>query len=166
METSIIKFLVISVLIFPKILFGQTNNKISFGEKQIIHSEILGEDKEYWLHLPLDYDTSIETYPVLYITDGDEHFFLAGGITQFMSSQYKIPEMIVVAIFHKDRNHDLTPTHCLTDNEGVKIDAFKESGGGEKLLQFLEKELIVRIDSTYRTNSYRLLAGQFTSAFT
>lgn len=159
MKIQIIKILVICALIFPRILSGQANNKIIFGEKQIIHSGILGEDKEYWVHLPVDYDKSINRYPVLYITDGDEHFFLSGGISEFMSSQYMIPEMIVVAIFHKDRNHDLTPTHCLTDNEGFTSDALKVSGGGEKLLQFIENELMVLIESKYRTEPYRILAG-------
>lgn len=154
-----IKILIISILIFPTILFSQTNNKIFYGEKHTIHSNIMGEDKEYWVHLPMDYNKSEEKYPVLYITDGDEHFYLASGIIQFMSSQYIIPEMIVVAIFHKDRNHDLTPTHILEDNDGLNSDALKVSGGGEKLLQFIEKELIVKIDSNYRTDSYKILAG-------
>lgn len=154
-----ITIIVISVLIFPKVLFGQPTSKIVTGEKHIIHSEIMGEDKEYWVHLPMNYDNSIDKYPVLYITDGDEHFFLASGITEFMSSQFVIPELIVVAIFHKDRNHDLTPTHCIADNYGFKSDALKVSGGGGKLLQFIEEELIVEIESNYRTGPYRILAG-------
>jgi len=151
--------LVISFLIFPKILSGQPTNKIVTGEKHIIHSEIMGEDKEYWVHLPMNYDNSTDKYPVLYITDGDEHFFLASGITEFMSSQYVIPELIVIAIFHKDRNHELTPTHCAVDNNGFNSNAVKVSGGGLKLLQFIEKELIVEIESKYRTGPYRILAG-------
>jgi len=154
-----INILIISILILYQFTIGQTNNKIVTGEKHIIHSEIIGEDKEYWIHLPIDYDNSSDKYPVLYITDGDEHFFLASGLTEFMSSQFIIPEFIVVAIFHKDRNHDLTPTHCLTDINGFKSDAAKISGGGEKLLQFIEKELIAEIDKKYRTYSYRVLAG-------
>jgi predicted alpha/beta superfamily hydrolase len=154
-----IKVLVISVLILPKILLGQPATKIVTGEKHIIHSEIMGEDKEYWVHLPMDYDNCSDKYPVLYITDGDEHFFLASGVTEFLSSQYVIPELIVVSIFHKNRNHDLTPTHCTADNDGFKSDALKVSGGGENLLQFIEKELIVEIENNYRTGPYRILAG-------
>ena len=154
-----IKIIVIILLIFPKILFGQASNKIVAGEKHIIHSEIIGEDKEYWVHLPVNYDNTTDKYPVLYITDGDEHFFLASGVTEFMSSQYVIPELIVVAIFHKDRNHELTPTHSLKNLDGFESDAAKVSGGGEKLLQFIEKELIVEIESNYRTGPYRILAG-------
>jgi hypothetical protein len=46
------KIIVISFLIFPKILSGQACNKIITGEKHIIHSEIMDVDKEYWVHLP------------------------------------------------------------------------------------------------------------------
>ncbi|MCB0376101.1 MAG: hypothetical protein KDD04_09305, partial [Sinomicrobium sp.] len=124
-----------------------------------IYSKIIGEDKEYWVHLPVNYNKSDNHYPVLYITDGDEHFSLASGAAEFMSSQYMIPEMIVVSIFHKDRNHDLTPTHITVNNEGFRSDALKVSGGGEKLLQFIEKELIAEIEHNYRTGPYRILAG-------
>jgi uncharacterized protein len=159
MKTLKITILILCALIIPKILFGQTGNQIFCGEKHFIHSEIIGADKEYWVYLPVNYNKSSERYPVLYITDGDEHFYLASGISQFMSSQYIIPEFIVVAIFHKDRNHDLTPSHCLTNLNGIESDASKVSGGGEKLLQFIEKELIVEIESKYRTAPYRILSG-------
>lgn len=159
METSIIRLLVICIVIFPTMLFGQIDNNIYYGEKKIISSDITGDNREYWVHLPMDYEKSSQKYPVLYITDGDEHFYLAAGITEFMSSQYLIPEFIVVAIFHKDRNHDLTPTHCLTDAYGVSNDALKVSGGGESLLQFIENELIAQIESDYRALPYRILAG-------
>jgi hypothetical protein len=154
-----ISIIVIFILIFSKILLGQTITKIVTGEKHILYSEIIEEDKEYWVHLPMNYENSKNRYPVLYITDGDEHFHLAAGTTEFMSSQYVIPELIVVAIFHKDRNHDLTPTHSLKNLDGFESDGAKVSGGGEKLLQFIEKELIPKIESTYRTAPYRIFAG-------
>ena len=159
MKALIFRLLLIGIFISPGVLFSQTDKNLFFVERNFIHSEILGEDKEYWVHLPMDYTSGSEKYPVLYITDGDEHFVLASGITEFMSSQFIIPEFIVVAVFHKDRNHDLTPTHCLTDYRGFKSNAVKVSGGGEKLLQFIEKELIVQIENKYRTASYRILAG-------
>lgn len=139
--------------------FGQTENKIFFGEKNLIHSNILGEDREYWVHLPADYEKSSNNYPVLYLTDGDEHFFLASGLIKFMSSQFMIPEMIVVAVFHNDRNRDLTPTHSETFVNGRQSDAAKVSGGGEKFLQFIGDELIGQVERQYRASSYRILAG-------
>ncbi|WP_167607814.1 alpha/beta hydrolase-fold protein [Maribellus sediminis] len=159
MKTLVFRLFLISLLLVSKMMFGQTNNQLYFGEKNRIQSEVLGEDREYWVHLPVNYEKSADNYPVLFITDGDEHFYLASGLIEFMSSQFMIPEFIVVAVFHKDRNHDLTPTHSLTDIYGFESDAAKISGGGEKLLQFMEQELIPQIESKYRASSYRVLAG-------
>lgn len=146
-------------LLFSKYLSGQTSNKIVNGEKHVIYSELIGEEKEYWIHLPRDYANCKDKYPVLYITDGSEHFHLAAGTTEFMSSQYVIPKMIVVAILHNDRNHDLTPTHSLTNLEGFESNAAEVSGGGVELLQFIVQDLIPEIESEFRTGPYRILAG-------
>jgi predicted alpha/beta superfamily hydrolase len=160
MKTFKFRLIIVIILFFSKLLFSQTDNKLFWGETNLIHSEILGDDREYWIHLPMDYEKRGQyNYPVLYVTDGDEHFFLASGLTEFLSSQFIIPKFIVVAIFHKDRNHDLTPTHCSQDVFGNKGEAAKVSGGGEKLLQFIEKELIVQVEEKYRASSYRILAG-------
>lgn len=159
MKTLKFKLLLVSILFSSKMLFSQTDNNLFWGEKNLIYSEILEDDREFWVHLPMDYEKGQNIYPVLYITDGDEHFFLASGLTEFMGSQFIIPEFIIVSIFHKDRNHDLTPTHCLNDINGFQSEAAKVSGGGEKLLQFIEKELIVKIENKYRVSSYRILAG-------
>lgn len=148
-----------TILFSSEILFSQTDNRLFWGEKNMVYSEILQEEREYWVHLPVGYEKTQNRYPVLYITDGEEHFYLASGLAEFMGSQFMIPEFIVVSLFHKDRNHDLTPTHSSTDLNGLQNEAAKVSGGGEKLLQFIENELIVQIENKYRTSSYRILAG-------
>lgn len=159
MKSILFPLIFISLLPTSKLLFAQSAEQLVLGEKNRIHSELLGDDREYWVHLPVNYEKSADEYPVLFITDGEEHFYLASGLVEFMSSQFMIPEFIVIAVFHKDRNHDLTPTHCLTDINGFESDAAKISGGGEKLLQFMELELIPQIESEYRASSYRVLAG-------
>lgn len=159
MRLQKINFTAIIILLCQFVAFGQDSPRITSGEKHNIHSEIIGADKEYWVHLPLNYDSSNQRYPVLYITDGDEHFALASGTADFMSSQYLIPELIVVSIFHKDRNHDLTPTHSKVDLNGFESNAAKVSGGGEKLLDFIENELIPEIEGNYRTGPHRIFSG-------
>ncbi|MBN2610185.1 MAG: tetratricopeptide repeat protein [Bacteroidales bacterium] len=159
MKNREITILLLFLLVFPSTISAQAVNQIISGKKYVIHSEIIGEEKEYWVHLPVDYEASTIRYPVLYITDGDDHFQMAVGAAGFMGSQYVIPELIVVAVVHKDRNHDLTPTHSLKNLDGFESNAAKVSGGGEKLLQFIEKELIPEIESSYRTGPYRILAG-------
>jgi len=154
-----LKILLISILMVPAVLSGQGTTSVIPGERHTIDSGIMGREIEYRVHLPADYDRGLNRYPVLYITDGGEHFFLASGTTEFMGSQFVIPEMIVVAIFHEDRKHDLTPTHCTATNEGFESDGLKVSGGGEKFLQFIGEELIPGIERDYRTAPCRILSG-------
>jgi predicted alpha/beta superfamily hydrolase len=71
------------------------------GTKHIRHSNILNEEREYWINLPESYnygEASYKKYPVLIVLDGNTHFKSVSGIVSYMSGNGKIPEMIVVAI--------------------------------------------------------------------
>ncbi len=149
----------ILVLLSIQLLFCQEKENLNSNEKHVVYSNVIGEEKEYWIHLPNNYDKSEGEYPVLFITDGDEFFYLASGTSEFMSTEYLIPECIVVGILHNNRNHDLTPTHSTKFVNGLECNAAKVSGGGDTLLQFIEKELIPRIENNYRTGPYRIFAG-------
>ena len=137
----------------------QSVDQIVIGTKHIVHSDILDEDREYWLSLPESYDdksASHEKYPVLIVLDGNAHFRSITGMVNYMSSGYngnrKIPEMIVVAIQNVNRNRDFTPDKTITRREN-------DFGGGDKFLSFLEDELIPKLDQEYRTIPYRILYG-------
>jgi hypothetical protein len=69
------------------------------------------------------------------------------------------PEMIVVGIPNTDRTRDLTPTHIISDPPFADSTFSKTSGGGEKFIAFIEKELIPHIDSIYPAQPYRMLIG-------
>jgi predicted alpha/beta superfamily hydrolase len=153
---------IIAVLFF---FFGlsqvksQQVEQLTIGSKQLIHSTILDEDREYWVSLPDSYSdkgASYKKYPVLVLLDGSAHFRPITGMVNYMSSgangNRKIPEMIVVAIQNVDRRRDFTPDKIIT----VRAN---NSGGGERFLSFLEEELLPEIDQTYRTEPYRILFG-------
>jgi predicted alpha/beta superfamily hydrolase len=94
--------------------------------------------------------------------DGDAHFYSVVGMIQQLSTvngNMISPEMIVVGIPNTDRTRDLTPTHVDSDPITKDADAFKTSGGGEKFISFIEKELMPYIDSKYPTAPYRTLIG-------
>ncbi|TFH66787.1 MAG: alpha/beta hydrolase [Gemmatimonadales bacterium] len=64
--------------------------------------------------------------------------------------------MIVVAIPNTgDRTRDLTPA-SETEHAGT---GFPTAGGADRFLGFLADELIPHIDSTYRTETFRVLVG-------
>lgn len=145
---------------------GQTqSNQIVIGTKDIIHSKILNEQREIWVYVPSsasDTTLSKQRYPVVYLLDGDSHFSSVVGMIQRLSYVYACPEMIVVGIPNTDRVRDLTPTHMDSWqflNLVADTNFCKNSGGGEKFISFIEKELMPHIDSLYLTAPYRMLIG-------
>ncbi|WP_426430515.1 alpha/beta hydrolase-fold protein [Winogradskyella sp. HB-48] len=140
-------------------LKSQNIENIVIGTKHQIHSDVLNEDRAYWLSLPDSYydeSSSHKSYPILVVLDGNIHFKAISSMVNYMSSDLyrnrKIPEMIVVGIQNVDRRRDYTPDKIIT----VRAN---NTGGGEKFLDFLENELLTLLDQKYRTTSYRLLYG-------
>lgn len=138
---------------------SQDAGQIVIGTKHILHSNVLNEDREYWVSLPESYgkeELSYKKYPLLVVLDGNIHFKAVSGMVDYMGSDlyrsWKIPEMIVVGIKNVDRRRDYTPDKIVTVREN-------NSGGGENFLSFLNDELIPEIDQKYRTDSYRILFG-------
>ncbi|PQV48197.1 hypothetical protein CLV33_10544 [Jejuia pallidilutea] len=138
---------------------SQDVEQITIGTKHVLYSNILDEDREYWVNLPESYlktEASYKKYPILIILDGNVHFKTVTGMVNYMSSDsyrsWKIPEMIVVGIKNIDRRRDYTPDKVVTVREN-------NTGGGEAFLSFLEDELIPELDKKYRTEPYRILFG-------
>ncbi|MGB5316463.1 MAG: alpha/beta hydrolase-fold protein [Robiginitalea sp.] len=141
----------------------ENDNTIVVGKKDQIFSDILQEEREIWVHVPesaMDESTEIARYPVLYLLDGDGHFYSVTGMIKQLSTtngNTVSPEMIIVGIPNTDRTRDLTPTHV---NEMFGDTIFpKTSGGGDTFLDFLEKELIPHIEKTYPASGYRTFIG-------
>jgi predicted alpha/beta superfamily hydrolase len=155
---------IISVLaaILSICAFSQDNRKVSIGVIDSIHSNILNEDRKLWIYVPESSDTETpKRYPVLYLLDGDGHFYSVVGMIQQLSQvngNTIYPEMIVVGIPNTNRTRDLTPTQAKADP--LRMDsAYRFSGGGEKFVAFIEKELMPHIDSLYPTRPYKVLVG-------
>lgn len=138
---------------------SQDIGQIVIGTKHSVRSNILNEDREYWISLPDSYnekESSYKRYPVLIVLDGNLHFKSIVGMVNYMSSDayrsWKIPEMIVVAIQNVDRRRDYTPDKVITVREN-------NTGGGDSFLGFLEDELLPELDHKFRTTPYRILYG-------
>lgn len=129
-------------------------NNIVIGNIDSLYSESLQEWRKIWIHVPASFNSSeASKYPVLYLLDGDAHFYSVAGLVRQKSSvngNTDLPEMIIVGIPNTDRFRDLTPT---------QIENNSSSGGGEIFLDFLEKELIPYIDNTYPSVKHRTLIG-------
>jgi len=139
------------------------DNSIRIGKTEEIHSFVLNEQRRILVSLPGSYyDTYFykRRYPVVYLLDGDSHFFSVTAMIKQMSEDggLAFPEMIVVGILNTDRNRDLTPTR---DTSEVRMGrgASNHSGGGPKFMEFLAGELIPHIDSAFPTAPYRVFIG-------
>jgi len=153
MKHLFIIFFVLAISFFAK----AQSNKIEIGIIDTINSKILNEKRAIWIYNPKREAQSASSklhYPVIYLLDGDWHFVSVIGMLQHLSytnGNTICPEMIVVGIPSTDRYRDLTPT-C---DSAYSVN----SGGNEKFLSFIEKELIPYIDSAYPVEPYRMLIG-------
>lgn len=123
-----------------------------------LKSTVLGEDRIVLVRTPVGYETNKESYPVLYMTDGDAHLSHTAATIEFLTRNGRIPELIVVGITNTDRTRDLSPTKSTQKNPAGELQ-FPTSGGADNFLKFFETELIPEIEKTYRVQPYRVLAG-------
>ena len=128
-------------------------------ERVTVKSQVLGEERSVLVRLPPGYAARAgERFPVLYMTDGDAHIQHTSGTVSFLARNARMPEMIVVGISNTDRTRDLTPTR-VEQVPGNPNARFPTSGGADKFLKFIETELIPLVESKYRTQPFRALAG-------
>jgi len=162
MKQLLFFFLMMNLFLSTK---AQTDNKIIIGRIDSIQSAILNEKRKIWIYVPGDGALDIyakKHYPVVYLLDGDGHFSSVVGMIQQLSTvngNMICPEMIVVAIPNTDRTRDLTPTHINVDPPYMDSASSKTSGGGEKFISFIEKELMPYIEGNYPTEPYKMLIG-------
>lgn len=143
----------LTLLVRP--VFTQGNANYLIGTQQQLYSDILGEERSYWISLPQSYESDpfyIEKhYPVMVLLDGHRLFHITSGIVRQMSlaTVEEIPEMIIVAVENTDRNRDMCPD----------FSADEALDGAHQFQRFLEEELLPAIDTRYRTTPFRILVG-------
>ncbi|MCB2218783.1 MAG: tetratricopeptide repeat protein [Bacteroidetes bacterium] len=130
--------------------FSGETKKVVLGEKIMLNSKVLNEDRQIMVYTPKGYEESSESYPVIYLLDGEWHFMHASGIVDFLSGQGLMPASIVVAIVNVDRNRDFTPT---------AIEAKANTGGADQFTAFIKKELMPYVHENYRTLPFETIYG-------
>ncbi len=131
------------------------DKKVTIGEVKTLDSKVLGEKRAILVHLPVGYNITTDSYPVLYLLDGKEHFMHAAGLADFLGTRGAAPQMIVVAIVNTDRVRDFSHTK---ETKGINLEKMA-GGGAEKFLSFIEQELMPFVEQSYRTQPYRILVG-------
>ena len=123
----------------------------------MIYSQILDEERTISISLPEKYETSQNTYPVLYVLDaeGKTIFPKCVSTVKDLVAQGLAPQMIVVGIWNTNRNRDMIPE---------AVSHRPDSGGAEYFLRFIKEELMPHIKQNYRVSEYSILYGMSNSA--
>lgn len=110
--------------------------------------------------LPVGYSANDTTaYPVLYILDSPDNYWLVQSMTRFLGEGGATPRMILVGVGYPDssdsdrrRGLDLTPTPERGARPGT-------SGGAAEFLETFRRDFIPFIENTYRARQDRTLLG-------
>ena len=145
-------FFLLSILLMANIVVAQTIN-IRLGIKDSLQSSILKENRKRITHRPHGYDTSKNTYTVLYLLDGSEERL---QVFSSMMKFYFKENLIIVAIQNTDRDRDMMP---------LSVPSYPVAKpGADNFLLFIRDELIPEIENKHRANRNRILCGQSLSA--
>lgn len=129
-------------------------------EQRLIHSKIVGQDYLVKVRLPERYYEYLdETYPVLYLLDGDHAFGMGADIVQYLIYGGHIPDLIIVSPAYGSKNG---PSEGGSNMRARDLLAFEvpwldytshPRPEGETFRQFLEQEFIPFAESEYRIDS-------------
>lgn len=115
-----------------------------------INSTILKQQRDVVVYLPDNYHSSQQSYPTLYLLDGERHLNHAVLATRLYQELNQVPQLIIVAIHN--RPQEAARSHDLYHNRA-------------KFAEFMGKELREYIDSRYRTTQDATLYGHSLAAF-
>jgi predicted alpha/beta superfamily hydrolase len=133
-------------------------------EVQRLASSIVGDSFQLHIVLPAGYERTSRRYPIVYLTDGNAVFPLAGAIVEGLSGGLEIPRLIVVGIGYDDarprewgryRERDLLPTDAAAA-DASRRQAFTRRGirrgQAAAFLEFIREELKPFIAANYRAD--------------
>ncbi|MBI1765409.1 MAG: hypothetical protein HYR56_28670, partial [Acidobacteria bacterium] len=123
-----------------------------------ITSAILKETRPIYIVLPVSYTHSApdRRYPVTLVLDGEANVPPAAAVSHELSRNGQIPESVIVAIPNLDpldgRLRDLTPP-------GLSVSGSSRNEGGDRFLDFIEKELLPAVERQFRGGAPRTFIG-------
>lgn len=154
MKTGRVLFLVIFILLLTEgtsqVLAQDLQVSLTVGDVVKVQSKVMDEERILVIGKPVGYDQSNQRYPVIYVLDGEDQYYHAVSTIRFLGNHGRMPKALVVGIANTHRTLDFT-MHQLKDG--------RESGGGEKFFEFMEKELFPFIEKNFRTQPFRILFG-------
>ena len=153
------------------IAFSQES--ITVGRKFKVYSEALNEEREVWVGLPSNYDSTVR-YPTLYVLDAESQFDITLSLTKELAHNGKIPEHIVVGIPRIDETNrfkDLTfsNTHVNAygeaDSSIARTFNVQNTGGGNLFFKYLRDDVVPFIQGAFNSNGFDVLIGHSLSGY-
>jgi predicted alpha/beta superfamily hydrolase len=132
--------------------------EIPNSQLQKITSVIVGQEYDLYIHLPRNYGSKEQKYPVLYLLDAQWDFPLVAAIFGQQFYDGFLPGIVIVGITWggKNPNHDSLRARDLTPTNAATL---RQSGNAPQFLAFIKKELIPFVESQYRVTDDRTLMG-------
>lgn len=157
-----LKLYLLFILVLQSSLNAQENTTlkkedVSIAHKTSFYSDVLEEDREFYVSLPDNYDISVHDYPVIYVMDAEYLFDVTQAMVKIRASRNYMPHSIVVGVLNNTgKRNDMSL--ILKNEEGREF--FGGYGGKSKeYLQFLKREVIPFFERAYRINSHRTIIG-------
>ena len=123
-----------------------------------IESKEVGEKRIINIWTPPEYNTTQDSFPVLYMPDGgvEEDFpHIANTLATLIQSK-KIKPHILVGIENTQRRLDLTGTTVVEEDKKIA----PKVGGSEAFRAFIQNELMVEINNKYKTTNVKGIIGE------
>lgn len=128
---------------------AQAGDPIVIGEKHVLHSDVLDEDRTLRIHVPEHEDDSV--FPILVVLDGEENFDSVVGLARQLVRGELLPELIIVGVDNTYRMWHSTTVW--EEYQGPP------SGGAVDFSTFLEDEMLPYIEANYPAADHRTIIG-------
>lgn len=123
-----------------------------FTEERFLRSMITDNTFKLYIHLPLTYNTSEISYPILIMTDACFTMGIAETTFDIMSMHKELPETIIVGIDYPYSNMVDFVKMRFRDQMPTRVDGWEPAGGADNFINFIEKELFPYLEINYRVD--------------
>lgn len=155
------KKLLIYLIFLATSIHAQVDTSLVEIKNYSINSKILETERNYWVSLPSDYDSTL-TYPVIYVLDAEWKFSITNALEKDLSANKKIPQHILVGITQPNRRLDMSfsrsKVNCAGETDTIAFNS-QNSGNGLKFFAFIEDELMKEVNLRFSTSGFNILIG-------
>ena len=137
---------------------NEQNDPIPVHENFTIQSNVLNENRNIYVWLPENYNSTTDSFPVMYMPDGgikEDLPHIATTLAKLIQEK-KINPLILVGIENTNRKRDLTGFTVVKKDKEIA----PEFGGSNQFRSFITNELFPEIQNRYRITNEKTIIGE------